>query len=70
MHPNWIFDKNAPFCRRDRSITLGFFWRPALRENSSPPFAWNEGLMKAVVARTGKVEDETRDAVDTCQQEA
>jgi hypothetical protein len=52
------------------SIPLSFFWRPALQENSSPPFAWNEGLMKAVVARTGKVEDETRDAADTCRQEA
>jgi hypothetical protein len=69
-HPHWIFDKNAQFCRRDISIPLGFFWRPALQENSSPPFAWNEGLMKAVVARAGKVGDETPDAADTCRQGA
>jgi hypothetical protein len=32
-------------------MALGFFWRLSLRENPSPPFAWNEVLLRAVIAR-------------------
>jgi hypothetical protein len=35
-------------------ISLGFFWIPPLRENSSQPFPWNEGLLIAVVECTGE----------------
>src|SRR5437870_4229327 len=49
-HPNWIFDKNAPFYRRNMCISGGFFWRPLLRENPSPPFVWNATLLSTVIA--------------------
>jgi hypothetical protein len=45
---------SARFNCRHMSFSLDFFWIPSLRENSSLPFPWNEGLLIAVVERTGE----------------
>ena len=49
MHPNGIFDKNAPFCRSDMCISLGFFWMLFRRENPSQPFYHHAGLSLILV---------------------
>jgi hypothetical protein len=41
---------NAPFYRRDMSISLGFLWMTCLHFNPTLPFSWQEGLSMAVDA--------------------